>query len=309
MTISTYECRDNVIDDDEHPDKPSMICTATRARIVRFACVIVGLLGVSSAAPVIVKPATTASTVQDTTTESPAEAAPTEPKPLDVPLVQRVPGSTQVIEFIAVPGGDGIKPFAVSKTEITWDVYDIFVYRLDLEDRNSDADGITRPSKPYVAMDRGFGHAGYPAISMSAKNAQAFCEWLSTKTGRTYRLPTVAEWSSLCAANALTDERLDALAWHKGNAKRKTHEVGSRAPDALGLFDLFGNAREWCIGADGTPVTMGGSYRDDLDALRCDAIVPATPSWNASDPQFPKSQWWLADAGFVGVRLVCEIDP
>ena len=43
-------------------------------------------------------------------------------------------------------------------------------------------DAIARPSKPYISMDRGFGHAGYPAISMSYHAASAFCAWLSART-------------------------------------------------------------------------------------------------------------------------------
>ena len=65
-------------------------------------------------------------------------------------------------------------------------------------------DAISRPSKPYLPPDRGFGHDGYAAISLSHKNATEFCVWLSARTGRKYRLPTVVEWAH--AAMAGTDD-------------------------------------------------------------------------------------------------------
>ena len=81
--------------------------------------------------------------------------------------------------------------------------------------------------------------------------------------------------------------------------------MAAKEPDALGLYDVYGNAAEWCTAADDTGVTLGGSYRDGAEKIGCAARVPPSDAWNASDPQFPKSIWWLADAGFVGFRVVC----
>ncbi|MCA9296475.1 MAG: SUMF1/EgtB/PvdO family nonheme iron enzyme [Phycisphaerales bacterium] len=239
-----------------------------------------------------------------------ATAPPTGPA-LPPAFAERVPGSTLTIDMIPIAGDADCAPFFVSVHEIPWDVYDIFVYRLDVRDddaAHAGDDSITRPSKPYVAMDRGFGHAGFPAISMSGRNAQAFCAWLSAHTGRTYRLPTVDEWSLLCARSGVTADELEAHAWYSANSGRTTHPVGTKSPDDLGLYDLYGNASEWCTAADGSLVTMGGTYRDDAGQLTCAHAVAPSRAWNASDPQFPKSVWWLADAGFVGVRVVCEIE-
>jgi formylglycine-generating enzyme required for sulfatase activity len=89
---------------------------------------------------------------------------------------------------------------------------------------------------------------------------------LSAKTGKAYRLPTEAEWAraaTLAAGgDALEASRRDAIAWHQGNAGGTTHPVGKQSPDALGLFDLFGNVGEWVVTADGARVIRGGSYRD-----------------------------------------------
>ena len=56
-------------------------------------------------------------------------------------------------------------------------------------------------------------------------------------------------------------------------------------------------------------VIRGGSYRDASKDLRCDARVLPLPAWNQSDPNLPRSVWWLADAPFVGFRIACEGEP
>ncbi len=180
-------------------------------------------------------------------------------------------------------------------------------------------DAVLRPTKPHIVTDRGFGHAGYPALSLSARGAQSFCEWLSAVSGRRYRLPTEAEWEAACRANAPPGTAPDAVwscgddpaavpefAWHRENSERKTHPVGSKAAGALGLQDLHGNVAEWCLAADGTAVLKGGSYRDPVKALRIDARQVPVAAWNQSDPNLPRSKWWLADAPFAGFRIVCE---
>ncbi len=71
---------------------------------------------------------------------------------------------------------------------------------------------------------------------------------------------------------------------------------------------MLGNVQEWCIGADGKPVTKGGSYRDPAERLTTTHRAPLSSAWNASDPQMPKSKWWLSDGPFVGFRVVCETE-
>jgi formylglycine-generating enzyme required for sulfatase activity len=144
---------------------------------------------------------------------------------------------------------------------------------------------------------------------MTYHAAEAYCAWLSAKTGRRYRLPTDAEWTlavqaGLGADTALTPERKDALAWHAGNAGNKSHPVGSKQPDGLGVRDLLGNAAEWVTGADGRPLVRGGSWADEPARVGPSARARQTPAWNETDPQFPKSRWWLTDAPFVGFRIV-----
>lgn len=220
---------------------------------------------------------------------------------------EKVPGTSLRIEMAPVAGdGEGIESFWIGRTEIPWEVFDAFVFKLDRPHNERQTVTETRPTKPYTLADRGYGHNGYPALSMSLKGAKSFCEWLSEKTGRTYRIPTEPEWEHICTQAGLTDANaeLGKLAWFKDNAKSKTRPVGKRQADALGLFDVLGNVAEWCTTEDGAGVVRGGSFRDAQVGI--DSRLEDTPDWNATDPQLPKSPWWLADADFVGFRILCE---
>jgi formylglycine-generating enzyme required for sulfatase activity len=197
---------------------------------------------------------------------------------------------------------------------VTWDEYDVFVFALDGDRGPKDVDAASRPTKPYINADRGFGHAGYAAMSIAHKGAVAYCEWLSKKTGRRYRLPTEDEWEYACRAGSTGEfccdpDDLEQYAWFANNADQMTHAVASKKANAFGLHDMHGNVVEWVTGNDGQPITRGGSYLDSAERLRCDARRAPSRLWNASDPQIPKSVWWLCDAGFVGFRVVCEDPP
>ena len=223
---------------------------------------------------------------------------------------ESIAGTLVTFEMVLIADG-GRKPFYMSRTEVTWDLYDVYALGLDKPSGSAGADAAARPSQPYGAPDQGWGHAGYPVIGVTRDAAEAFCRWLSTKTGKTYRLPNEDEWADAAALAAgsspLTAERLSALAWHRENAAGRTHPVGTKAPDAIGLFDLFGNAAEWVAAGEGARVVRGGSHRDPPSAVGPSARRVQDPSWNERDPQLPKSQWWLSDAPFVGFRIVRDI--
>ena len=217
--------------------------------------------------------------------------------------------------MVPVPGDP---PLWIGRTEVTWDEYDVFAYRLDEPAARAGrdtalarvVDATARPSRPYGAPDYGWGHQGYPAISIAAPAAAEYAAWLSAKTGKRYRLATDAEWTRAAHAGLsglpLTPGLLDSMAWHAGNSGNRAHPVAARRPDALGLFDMLGNAAEWVTGADGRPLTRGGSWADSPGQLSPSTSARYSPSWQERDPQFPKSRWWLSDGPFVGFRLVRE---
>jgi formylglycine-generating enzyme required for sulfatase activity len=270
--------------------------------------------------------------------EAPSTATPTANEPAkdagkdaaNVPaaFVQEIAGTTVTFEMRPLPKGvlkrpdvkDASKTVEVqvggiwmSTLEVTWDLYDIFVYRLDEPDPSVPlaADAVARPSKPYLPPDRGFGHAGFPAISMTYHAANEFCKWLSEKTGRKYRLATEDEWEWAAraggeATGTPTGDALKAAAWFAETSPDQTRAAGSKAPNAWGFHDLLGNAQEWVTGRDRRGVTKGGSFRDAAEKMTAGHREPYQSAWQASDPQMPKSRWWLADGATVGFRVVCE---
>jgi formylglycine-generating enzyme required for sulfatase activity len=92
-----------------------------------------------------------------------------------------------------------------------------------------------------------------PVDNVNWNDAQKFCQKLSEKTGKKYRLPSEAEWEYACRAGTQTcyyfgDNRevLGEYAWYKENSGSKTHPVGQKKPNNWGLCDLHGNVWEWC---------------------------------------------------------------
>ncbi|NHF61471.1 formylglycine-generating enzyme family protein [Flavobacteriaceae bacterium TP-CH-4] len=230
-----------------------------------------------------------------------------------------------------------VDSFYMGKYELTWELFELFFkqnkelfVKLD-DERVMKIDAITRPSPPYEDPSYGMGKDGYPAVSMSAYSALVFCKWLSTITGKFYRLPTEAEWEYAARAGSDTAYSfgdsipdLDAYAVYYKNSGNAYAKVGSKQPNAWGLYDMHGNVAEWTLDeykedayatmeAENpwiTPtvihprVIRGGSWDDDADALRSAARRASSLKLQKRDPQIPKSFWWFTDANFVGFRVV-----
>jgi formylglycine-generating enzyme required for sulfatase activity len=181
-----------------------------------------------------------------------------------------------------------LSPFAISKYDVTFEEYDAYC----------EATGAEKPD------DSGWGRGSRPVINVSWYEAVAYCNWRSQQEGRTpaytisgkevswgrsangYRLPTEAEWeyaakggpqASSLAVNAVYagSSNLGQVAWHLGNSENKTHPVGQKAANSLGLYDMAGNVWQWCW-------DWYGSYR----------------TGSQSDPRGP------ASGGFLVLRVV-----
>lgn len=235
------------------------------------------------------------------------------------PFSLRIDEAMVELEMIPIPEGSitiagddsradvEVGPFWISRTEVSWDLFDVFAFGSADPDEATGEDAILRPSKPYGAPDRGFGHRGYAAISMSYLVAEQFARWLSHRTGDVYRVPTEAEWEYACRAgreDALADEELAEYAWFWDNAFDETHPIGELEPNAFGLHDMLGNAAEWCTGLNGEPLACGGHFLSKAEDVHCGARMTPSPKWQETDPQIPKSRFWLTDGPFMGFRII-----
>jgi formylglycine-generating enzyme len=97
------------------------------------------------------------------------------------------------------------------------------------------------------------GAENLPVENISWKEAEAFVKALRTKTGKKWRLPTEAEWEYAARSGGKeqkypgtgSEELLPQYAWMDKNSGLKTHPVGTRKPNALGIYDMAGNVWQW----------------------------------------------------------------
>jgi len=175
--------------------------------------------------------------------------------------------------------------FYVGKYPVTFEEYDRYCIENGAE-------------KPY---DEGWGRGRRPVISVSWFDAVEYCNWLSEKEGlpiayygdgslldenrrktedivkvKGYRLLTEAEWEYAAKGgnksmgyNYSGSSSPDSVAWHESNSGNKTHEVGQKKRNELGLYDMSGNVWEWCSdwfgsyssSAQTNPYNDSGSFR------------------------------------------------
>ena len=214
-----------------------------------------------------------------------------------------IPGSSVDFEMIAIPGGtftlgspesesyresdEGplrevtVGEFWIGRTEVTWNEFEAW-YRATGGEGRTDTrmlqvvdipgvDAITGATPPYGAPDQGWGKGDRPAITMTFHAATEYCKWLSKVTGKTYRLPTEAEWEYACRAGTstpyffegdpkqFTEKRfwnrlvgvntngINPFVIYSGNSNGKTQFSFDISPNAFGLLNMSGNVREFCL--------------------------------------------------------------
>jgi formylglycine-generating enzyme required for sulfatase activity len=154
------------------------------------------------------------------------------------------------------------KPFALGKYEVTFEAYDAF----------ATATGRSEP------LDSRWGRGERPVINVSWDDATAYAAWLSQQTGKTYRLPTEAEWEYAARAGSITKYPWgDEVGVNKANCdgcgsqwdNQQTAPVGSFAANAFGLHDMHGNVWEWvqdCYHSSYEGAPADGAAREQCDS-------------------------------------------
>ena len=228
-------------------------------------------------------------------------AAPATPVRFET-FTETVPGTNAAIRMVAVPGGEfllgspeneprrrtdegpqrrvRISRFFMAETEITWRQFWSFYNETMSEGRtppaviyeaNSrpDVDAVSGPTPPFGFPDQGWGMGERPAITMTHYAAETFCQWLSLKTGKKYRLPTEAEWEYAARGGTSTpyffegdpakydpkglrrllgaDTTMIArYVIYSGNSPARTQEPSEVQANPFGLKNMLGNVMEYC---------------------------------------------------------------
>jgi formylglycine-generating enzyme len=201
-----------------------------------------------------------------------------------------------------------IDSFLLAATQVTNAEYDHFLQ-------------ATVGSPPPFWSDPNFRHPEQPVAGVSWHEAVHYCEWLSSQTGRRYRLPTEAEWER-AARGCLEqkqfpwgDEPPQSLPNYATRWQHGPEPVANYAPNVFGLYDIGDNVHEWCSdwydpnyyahspesnppGPQQSPMkparksSRGGSWRHHIKVARCSArsSIPA--------------EFQYADYGF---RVACDL--
>jgi formylglycine-generating enzyme required for sulfatase activity len=171
--------------------------------------------------------------------------------------------------------------FFMAEVEVTWDMYLTFYANTMSEGRtppeqvyanNSrpDVDAVSGPTSPFGNPDQGWGSGLRPAITMTHYAAETFCQWLSLKTGKKYRLPTEAEWEYAARGGTetpyffkgnpkdfsnegfmrkLSSAKTDVISEYviyANDSKNRTQEPDKVKPNPFGLKNMLGNVMEYC---------------------------------------------------------------
>jgi len=183
--------------------------------------------------------------------------------------------------------------FWMGKYEVT-----IGQYRKFLQDGGSrlgvdwkDEDCPLGKGRSHALSGNKFGSSdNQPMVEVSWYGAKAFAAWLSGKTGKRLRLPTEAQWEYACRSGGKPERyageegRVGRVAWYSRNSGGRTHEVGTKASNGLGIYDMSGNVWEWCSDAYSSTYYADAPARNPAGPTVDEHGSPAPiVTWDGSD--------------------------
>ena len=157
-----------------------------------------------------------------------------------------------------------LSDFAIGKYEITVQQYMQFVNETKTHypewlEQGSNYNIKTGKDDHYKKLGDALQNSNNPIVGISWDDAVAYCEWLSQKTNKKYRLPTEAEWEYAARGGNKSSgykysgsNTIGDVAWLSDNASSQTHPVGQKQRNELGIYDMSGNVWEWCSDWYGT---------------------------------------------------------
>jgi sulfatase modifying factor 1 len=178
-------------------------------------------------------------------------------------------------------------------------------------------------TEPWKGKDNVIEGANNAATYVSWNDAVAYCKKLSEKEGKTYRLPTEAEWEYACRAGTETrwsfgndENKLGDYSWYKENAwdidEQYAHHVGLKKSNVFGLYDMHGNTWEWCHDYYGEDYYKQSLEQDPRGLARGSSRVLRGGSW-VDYSRSTRSAFRLGGVADYrnfdfGFRLVRELD-
>ncbi|MEM9415031.1 MAG: SUMF1/EgtB/PvdO family nonheme iron enzyme [Planctomycetota bacterium] len=254
----------------------------------------------------------------------------------EIDIIEAEPVPFDMI-LIPVDEAQDIAPFYMGETEVTWEMVESWGYCRDIADWEEAMRLVGEGLRPswldgWAQVTYRMDQLNSPVVGATRHTAEMFCLWLSEKTGRTYRLPTPYEWAhALDLGGGCPDDAEALLA--VGSFQENSGEfaepdpfdpfadeldhypaispVKCHAPNALGIYDLLGNAGEWVAAQGGEAYLMGGHYAVSVAEMSAEwTDVEDHDIWNEIYPQRPVSKFWYwGEHHFQGFRLVCEAEP
>lgn len=251
---------------------------------------------------------------------------------------QKIPGTERSIRMEPIPGKpaangeEKVEPFWMSRCEQTHgdllpylQCYHAFKRFENLETRvvsqDNLVDAVTAPT-PIYAPDFSFEFgkdADQPIATVTMFAARQYTKWLSLTTELQFRLPTEHEWEHAARAGSSTryyfgDDAgvLGQHAWFEANQKVPGYRaVGSKRPNAWGLYDMHGNMAEWVLQPGvvkmDQQILKGGCWESKAEDCCIDSVMKyKSRAFREFDPNLPQSPWWLASykARWVGFRII-----